>query len=53
MSDLQYAINELREAIDAQFAEPLPCSGNQASARAMRVVLAQWALTQTFGRYSA
>ena len=40
-SDLSYAVQELRDALAAEWAEPLPCSGRQALARCHRVFFAQ------------
>ena len=48
MSNLECAVNELRAAIAAQWAHPLPCSGNQAMMRAMRVEFARRAFAQAF-----
>jgi hypothetical protein len=48
MSNLEYAVNELRAAIVAHDAEPLPCSGMQAMQRSMRVFFARRAFLYYF-----
>lgn len=40
-SRLAEAVAELRAAMNAQWSEPLPCSGNQAMNRACRVIFAR------------
>ena len=53
MSDLAYAVEELREALAAQYAVPLPCSGMAALARDHRVYFARRALEHYFGKCAA
>ena len=50
MSELSLWVAELRDAIAQQHAHPLPCSGNQAFARDVRVFLARRAVLQLFSR---
>lgn len=44
MSELSLWVIELREALAAEWAEPLPCSGLQALNRSRRVFLAERAV---------
>jgi hypothetical protein len=50
MSELAMWVEELRQALEAEFAHPLPCSGNQAYSRSVRVFLAQRAVMRLMQR---
>jgi hypothetical protein len=50
MSELALWVEELREALNAEWATPLPCSGNQAHARSVRVFLARRAVLRLMQR---
>lgn len=50
MSELSCWVTELRAALAAEWAEPLPCSGLQALRRAQRVYLAKRAVLSMLSR---
>jgi hypothetical protein len=50
MSELALWVDELRQAIAAEWRHPLPCSGKQASERAARVFLAHRAVLRLMQR---
>lgn len=52
-SDLSYAVTELRSAIAAEWAKPLPCSGMAALARRHRVFFAESLFAHQFAKGAA
>jgi hypothetical protein len=53
MSEFHQWVEELRAALAAEWAKPLPCSGNQAFSRAVRVHLAREAVLHHMAKFSA
>jgi hypothetical protein len=52
-SDFSLWVEELRAALAAEWAEPLPCSGLQAFNRSRRVTLARMAVMSYMNKASA